>query len=379
MKQSEKLDLMYKQADAFDDYQTKVKNGDYNFSNKQKVITGVGALLGGLGAGLHQNHVYNELIRNAQERQEKAKTDRSRKIWENTEARLRKQKKLGVGISAAGGAIMGGYVPFMILSSKNEKRQRVDRSKAWGDTNKAYNDAYQQYQQYRQQYSNNGYQNRGYGRAQARDISSDFSSFGIKPEQFTTKAEFNKWHKTQAKKYHPDLNPNNPDAADMMKKVNDFYDNAKKSDWFSKLAFMLENGGLEKRAALGAALSAGAKMISSVAPKLMSAGSKVMSSNIGRAALNSAAGGAVNGAILGAVNSRPETDGKSHWIKNSLRGAAAGAGMSAAIGAAGAVARTPNFGARLVSGAKNLTQNSLPSTPGSNPAPIVKPASTSIV
>ena len=165
----------------------------------------------------------------------------------------------------------------------------------------------------------------------------------------------------------------------MMKKVNDFYDNTKKSNWFSKLAFILENGGLEKRAALGAALSAGAKMVSSVAPKLMSAGSKVMSSNIGKAALNSAIGGTVNGAILGAVNSRPEADGKNHWIRNSLKGAAAGAGMSAAMGAAGAVARTPNFGARLVSGAKNFAQNNLPSAPGSNPAPIVKPASTSIV
>lgn len=392
MRVSEELDIMYKQASALDDHYARVKNGDFNFSTKQKVMTGAGAALGSIGLGLLQNRNYNKAIRNAQEKQENARTERSRKFWENTEARLKKQKKLGVGISAASGAIIGAYGPYMYSAMKNEARRSADWSKsynkAWEDAERNFNDTWNRYHQQRQRAYE--YYRRNYGgstgHSTTRDISDDFSKFGIKKEQFSSKAEFNKWYKSQARKYHPDLNPNNQEAADMMKKVNNFADNVKKSDWFSKLAFLLNENGIEKQAApLGAIMGA----VKSVAPKLTSMGSKIMSSSAGRAAVKGAASGSLVGAGVGAMNSQPGADGKNHRIKNALKGALGGAALGGAIGGGSVVARTPDFSAKLKSGLGRVAgglgfgattgATTVPGATGATVPPIVKPASTTMI
>jgi hypothetical protein len=51
-----------------------------------------------------------------------------------------------------------------------------------------------------------------------------------------TKAEVKKAFRATALKYHPDRNPNNPDAAEKMKNLNQEWDEIQKSDWFTKLA-----------------------------------------------------------------------------------------------------------------------------------------------
>ena len=366
MKTSETLDVMYKQADAYDDYYAKVKAGDYNFSNKQKVITGAGAAIGGIGMGLLSNHTINKQIKNAQKRQETAKTDASRLRWEKVEDELRKGKRKRIAGAVAGGAISGASIPYQFFSIKNDARKSADYRKAsdafWDDFNKKWDRTWNDYKNtyHQRTYSGGGYSGNSSGRAQARDVSGDFSAFGINKDQFKTKADFNKWYKGQAKKYHPDINPN---GADMMKKVNDFADNVKKSDWFSKLAFMLARRNMEKQASIGAVLSQGAKL-----------GSKLLSSNTGKAMLSSAGKTAIQGAVMGAASSQPGQDGKNHWIKNGLRGATMGAGIGAAgVGMQKAIPRMPEFGAKIKD-----TFKSMGAAQGATVPPVQKPASTTI-
>ena len=359
------LDVMCKEASRTDDHFAKVMNGDYNFSNKQKIITGAGAAAGGIGLGLLQNHAINKQIKNAQRKQETARTDASRMRWEKVEDSLKKHKKGRVAGSAIYGTLAGAAIPYSVFSSRNEARRVSDYRKAydadWDDFQKEWDKTWEAYKNaYNGGSNRNWYSGGSSSYTKARDASGDFSAFGINKDQFKTKADFNKWYKSQAKKYHPDINP---DGADMMKKVNNFADNVRKSDWFSKLAFMLAQRNMEKQASIGTVLSAGAKF-----------GSKLLSSSTGKAMLSSAGRGAMQGAIMGAASSQPGQDGKNHWIKNGLQGAAMGAGIGAAgAGIQKAIPRMPEFGAKIKS-----SFQSTPSAPGATTPPVQKPASTTI-
>lgn len=375
---------MYKQANAYDDYYAKVKAGDYNFSNKQKVITGAGAAIGGIGMGLLSNHTINKQIKNAQKRQETAKTDASRLRWEKVEDDLRKGKRKTIAGAVAGGAISGASIPHQFFSIKNDarksadyrkartafwddfdkqqeqwKRDRWQNQKAWDDFQNAYSDAYQR--AWQNTYGKSSYSGRSYtNHTNPEDVSSWFSSVGADKDQFKTKADVHKWYKSQAKKYHPDINPN---GEDMMKKVNDVYDKVKKSTFFSKLAFMLAQKNMEKQASIGAVLSQGAKL-----------GSRLLSSNTGKAMISSAGRGAMQGAVMGAASSQPGQDGKNHWIRNGLRGAAMGAGIGATgVGVQKAIPRMPEFGAKIKD-----TFKSMGAAQGATVPPVQKPASTTI-
>ena len=229
--------------------------------------------------------------------------------------------------------------------------------KTWND----YKNTYYQRAYSNRNYSNSGYSGRSYTNyTSPEDVSSWFSSVGADKDQFKTKADVHKWYKAQAKKYHPDINPG---GEDMMKKVNDVYDKVKKSTFFSKLAFMLAQKNMEKQASIGAVLSQGAKL-----------GSKLLSSNTGKAMLSSAGKSAMQGAVMGAASSQPGQDGKNHWIRNGLRGAAMGAGIGAAgVGMQKAIPRMPEFGAKIKSAFKPMG-----ATPGATVPPVQKPASTTI-
>lgn len=94
---------------------------------------------------------------------------------------------------------------------------------AWKDT---WNNAWGKQ---RQQYKG---QNSGSNRTTPNnDI---FKKFGITPNQFKTKKEFNSWYRQQAKKYHPDINPN---GETKFKEINNFADSVRNSNWYEHLAF----------------------------------------------------------------------------------------------------------------------------------------------
>jgi len=113
-------------------------------------------------------------------------------------------------------------------------RWREEQSKYWKNYEQKTEDWWSRYKnQYRHK---NQYRGEGSfaGRTQrnASDIWKDLGGVGEPPK---TKAEFKTAYRAAAMKYHPDRNPD-PSAADKFRTAAKAWEDAEKSEWFSKLA-----------------------------------------------------------------------------------------------------------------------------------------------
>lgn len=93
------------------------------------------------------------------------------------------------------------------------------------------------------------YESVGSAGAKARKHPSDFKDMfkehDIDLKKIKTKEQFTKTYRNLAKKYHPDVNKT-PGAEEKFKDINNAVENLRKSDWYEKLALLLDSLGFEK-------------------------------------------------------------------------------------------------------------------------------------
>ena len=158
--------------------------------------------------------------------------------------------KLGTGIGAGIGAGIGGFAGYASGKKKKDKTKNAIKGAFLGGAlggagggffQKQYRAGRERNRQYWENFRNRHQDHWGNGggtgftpKPTADAFHKQFGGKDIK-----TKVDFKKFYKQEARKHHPDLNPNDVGATKRFQEFQRHYEDAVKSDWFEKLASVL--------------------------------------------------------------------------------------------------------------------------------------------